>query len=177
MAEGDKALELESRRQLFELIQNNPGMHFREICRRVDMSPSVVDYHLRYMEVREIIVVKKEGRYSRYYPYEGMDVRDKPIMGLIQNPVLRGIIIHVLIHPGSTHKDILRAQSISPSTLSFHLSKLEKAGLIRKEKAGRKRRYYVIDEERIASLLITYRESLADALVDSFVTLWEEMHP
>lgn len=176
MAKKD-ALELDTRKEIYRLVSESPGLHYREICRRLDINASVVEYHLKYLLDRDLLMAKREGRYKRFYPVGEIDARDKPIIGLIRQKVVRQILIHVLVNPGCSHKDIGEVVDIALSTLSFHISKLEDADILEKEKKGRSHRYYVRGEEKVADLLIMYQESFGDSLVDSFVDLWSELHP
>ncbi len=74
--------------------------------------------------------------------------------------------------PGLRHREIAEAVGASPSTLSFHLKKLEKAGVVEAEKKGRERYYRVKDSDKVIETLLTYRESFLDSVVDRFAELW-----
>ena len=60
----EDTLALEARREIYNLILANPGLHEREIGRKLEMSLSTLDYHLHYLEKREIVTSKKDGRYT-----------------------------------------------------------------------------------------------------------------
>jgi len=45
--EGE-ALELETRKKIYETVKRFPGLHLREIARQLDMSVPLVDYHLNF---------------------------------------------------------------------------------------------------------------------------------
>ena len=57
----DKSLELESRRKIYEAIEKVPGIHFRELNRRLGIPLGVIEYHLKYLEQHELIVAKHVG--------------------------------------------------------------------------------------------------------------------
>ena len=61
------ALELDSRRKIYEQVEKVPGIHFRELSRRLKIPTGVIEYHLRYLETHELIVSRREGRYKRYF--------------------------------------------------------------------------------------------------------------
>ncbi len=173
----DKTLELESRRRIYDEIQRVPGIHFRELNRRLGIPLGVIEYHLKYLEQHELIVSKREGRYKRYYILGKLGSRDKKLMGLLQQMMPRRILMHLLLHPKTTQKKLRREFSISASTLSFHLSKLLEAELITTIKIGRKFSYKVSDEELVANALIRFKEGFVDEVVDDFVDTWMEIHP
>ena len=73
---------------------------------------------------------------------------------------------------GSTPFELMGELGLSPSALSYYLSKLRKQGVLRKEKQG-KNVFYVVEEPKEAlKLIISYRESFTDSLVNSFMDAW-----
>ncbi|WP_455392264.1 winged helix-turn-helix transcriptional regulator [[Eubacterium] cellulosolvens] len=173
----EKSLELESRRKIYEAIEQVPGIHFRELNRRLGIPLGVIEYHLKYLEKSELIVSKRAGRYKRYYIVGKLGSRDKQLLGLLQQPMPRRILMHLLLHPKTTQKELRKEFKISASTLSFHISKLLDTELILTLKIGRKHSYKVADEEAVAKALIRYKEGFVDELVDDFVDTWMEIHP
>jgi predicted transcriptional regulator len=173
----DKSLELESRRKIYDAVEQVPGIHFRELNRRLGIPLGVIEYHLKYLENHELIVSKRAGRYKRYYILGKMGSRDKQLMGLLQQQMPRRILMHLLLHPKTTQKGLRKEFKISASTLSFHISKLIDSELIITIKVGRKHSYKVADEELVANALIRFKEGFIDEVVDDFVTTWMEIHP
>lgn len=49
----EDSLALETRRKIYNLILNYPGLHEREIARKLNLSLSTLDYHLHYLEKRK----------------------------------------------------------------------------------------------------------------------------
>ena len=47
-------LELENRRKLYKYILKKPGSYLREIEREFGMQVGVLEYHLKYLEKKEI---------------------------------------------------------------------------------------------------------------------------
>ena len=168
---------METRRTIYDLIVTYPGLHEREMARRLEISLSTLDYHLHYMEKRGLIVSRKDGRYTRYFGAKKVGMQDKKIISLLRQKTPRQIVLFLLEHPGAIHKDICSAVGKSPSTVSFHLKKLSEAGIIEGVSLGRKTAYKVIDEDAVANTLITYRYTFVDTAVDSFIDTWTALHP
>jgi predicted transcriptional regulator len=175
--EAEKALELDTRRIIYDHISAVPGTHFREVHRRLKIPTGVVEYHLKYLEDRDLIVSKKEGRYKRYYITGTLGSQDKMLMSLLRQKIPRHILMQLLLQPRTTHKELRSLFSISASTLSFHLSKLLKNEIIQQIKSGRENEYIVIDEEMVAKALIRFKKGFVDDMVDEFVDIWMEIHP
>lgn len=172
----DHVLDLETRKNIYDHVCTAPGSHFREIQRRLKISSSVVEYHLKYLEDRDMIVARKETRYKRYYIAGKIGAKDKSFMSILRQKVPRQIVLHVLLNPGTSHKDLREMFAISPSTLSFHLQKLLKNEIIKQVKDGRANTYWVINEDDVADVLVRYQRGFIDPMVDSFVETWLEIH-
>jgi predicted transcriptional regulator len=105
-----------------------------------------------------------------------MGSKDKALMSILRQEIPRRILMHLIMHQGSTHKDLLTLFDISPSTLSFHIKKLIEMEMIRQDKQGRENKLYVTNEEDVAKALISYKKSFLDSVVDSFTNTWLEMN-
>lgn len=165
-------LALETRRKIYNLIASSPGLHKREIARALNMSLSTIDYHLHYMEKREIVIGKQDGKYKRYFISEKIGAEDKKILSLLRQPTPRRILIFLLENPGAIHKEICKKIKKAPSTISFHLKKLVESGIVEEIHAGKEKKYFIRNREKIIDLLTTYRSTFLDKAVDKFIEAW-----
>lgn len=171
----EDTLALEARRDIYNLILATPGLHEREIARKLNMSLSTLDYHLHYLEKREILSSKKDGRYTRYFVSRKMGVQDKRTISLLRQSTPRDIVLFLLLHPRALHKDICSSVHKSPSTVSFHLKKLVEAEVVDAVSIGRGTVYDVIQPEKTVDLLITYKQTFLDEAVDRFIDTWSSL--
>lgn len=165
-------LELGTRKRIFECVRSAPGIHFREIQRRTSLPIGVLEYHLNYLVTRSILVLDRGENFSRYFPGGEMSHEKRRILSALRQEIPRGIILFLLGHPGATHGELLGNFTISGGTLSYHIKKLVGMGVIRVEKVGRESRMTVIDPDKVADLLIVYRRTFIDKLVDDFVAVY-----
>lgn len=168
-------LQLETRKRIYELVQASPGVHFREISRRLGIPMGVVEYHLNFMLKRDMIVDRKEGRYRRYYADGKIGSREKRVLSYLRKDIPRGILMHVMLHPGARHRDIKGELGISGSTLSFHLQRMMTDEVLKEEDHDGTKRFYVVDPDSVSRTLILYRKSFMDKLVDSFTETWLDL--
>ena len=168
----DDPLELDNRRRIFQQVTLNPGLHYRELQRQLDMPPGLLDYHLAYLVDREMITSRREGHYTRYYPSHKISEAKKKALSVLRQEIPRAVVIFLLLNPGATHRDILGTLSVSGPTLSYHLKRMVGVGMVRSRKEGRHTYFEVVDPEEAAMLMITYKKSFTDSLVDSFVRVW-----
>jgi len=162
-------LELANRKRIYEAVRQNPGVHFRELQRLTGMPIGVLSYHLDYLANRGLLTVDKRESFTRYFPGGQLGRDEQQMLGALRQEIPRGIILFLLMNPGATHGEVLESFTISGGTLSYHIKKLVSRGLIKVDKAGRESRMTVIEPDKVSDLLIVYRRSFLDRLVDEFV--------
>ena len=97
-------------------------------------------------------------------------------MGFLRQESIRDILLFILVNSNCNHEQIVDYVKLSPSTVSWHLKKLEENNIIGFTRAGRKTNYNIlINKEEIINLLIIYKESFLDSLVDKTIETWESM--
>jgi len=84
----------------------HPGLHEREIARKMNISLSTLDYHLHYLEKREMIVSRKDGRYTRYFVSFKVGAQDKKIIAILRQKTPRSIVLFLLTNPDKLQKYI-----------------------------------------------------------------------
>ncbi|HVL49412.1 MAG TPA: ArsR family transcriptional regulator [Candidatus Thermoplasmatota archaeon] len=176
MKNKEEALQLDTRRAIYDYIKTTPGAHLRKVHRAVGLPFGQVLYHLNYMERNELIVVKKDGKFNRYFVKHLIGRKEKDIISVLRHDVPRRVSILLLFQPRLTHKEILQYVEISPSTLSFHLSKMVEVGVVGRENRGRESYYWLTDEKLTAKVLIMHRESFNSDVVDRFADVWLTMN-
>jgi DNA-binding transcriptional ArsR family regulator len=162
-------LELANRKRIYEAVRQNPGVHFRELQRLTGMPIGVLSYHLDYLANRGLLTVDKRESFTRYFPGGQLGRDEQQMLGALRQEIPRGIILFLLMNPGATHGEVLESFTISGGTLSYHIKKLVSRGLIKVDKTGRESRMTVIEPDKVSDLLIVYRRSFLDRLVDEFV--------
>lgn len=166
-------LELEARKKIYDCIAKSPGLHFREIQRRVGMATGSVDYHLHFLHKNGLVRTEKAGRFLRYYATNvQFEQGDKDLLSLLRQERIRHILIYLIEKKKANASKIAEELGYTPSNLSWYLKTLQEKGVIKQAKRGRFRFYSVADKEQIIKCLVTYRSSFLDALVDRFIDAW-----
>lgn len=169
----NKILELDSRKKIYNIIKKFAGCHFREIERISKLPTGTVKYHLDYLAKHGLVSQIKEGNNLRYFPRD-FNPENKKLMSLLRQKSIRQILLFVVIHNNCNHEQIVKYFELSPSTVSWHLKKLEESNIIGFIREGRKTYYNIlINKEEIIKLLITYKESFLDSLVDRVIEMWD----
>jgi predicted transcriptional regulator len=169
----EKSLELEKRKELYRIIRTSPGLHFREIQRRTDSGTGQLEYHLEYLMKAGLILSERTGGYLRYYPRAEITPEEKRILALVRQKSVRRILLYLLENESCNLDELVNNLDISSSTISWHLRKIIDAGVVDKVVDGRKTMYSLTDPGLIVEVLIQYRESFMDSMVDRFIEMWE----
>ncbi len=65
---GQDVLHLESRKRVLDLVQAQPGIHFRELLRKSRLGSGTLHYHLSVLERERLLTSRRDGMRKRYYP-------------------------------------------------------------------------------------------------------------
>ena len=168
-------LELDVRRKIYNLIQKSPGLHFREIQRRMNLATGSLDYHIHFLYKHGLLRQEKDGKYMRYYSItRNWESDEKETLSLLRQKRVRHILIFLMERRSSSASDISTSLDITPSTLSWYLKQLTEKNIISLTKRGRFRFYKIVDKERIMKSLVAHKESFLDKIVDNFIENMEE---
>ncbi|MCK4266301.1 MAG: winged helix-turn-helix transcriptional regulator [Thermoplasmata archaeon] len=177
---ASEILELEIRRNIYDLVRRTPGLHMRELQRQLDLSIALTEYHLRLLEGAELIVSIMEEGYKRYYPTTGADGGklalggdERRMVGLFRQSIPLRVTLFLLNRDSATNSEIADGLGISRSRLSFHLNKMMRQGILRRLARSEGRGYALIDHNKILKLLIAHRPS--PDLLDECADLWDTL--
>ncbi len=159
------------RSQIYEYIKKNPGAHLRMITRELQLGMGATQHHLDVLEKSGKIKSKRINVYRRYYAVEILET-EYHILAFLRQETARDILVYLLEHPNSTQSDIVNFKGFSAPTISWHMSRLEEAGLVRPTKEGRTVTYSVIDSKNVAAALKTYHTNIWDKLLSRFAELF-----
>lgn len=178
---GD-VLDLETRRSIFELVSSNPGLHMREIARKCDLKISLVEYHIRALVDSEMITSDTEDGYKRFYITEdlykariGLTSKQKKIMHFLRREIPLRITTVLLDIGPCLHKDILEKIDISASTLSYHLSKMKRMGMVEKVRIEHGRGFKITEPGEVMWLLMKGKIE-PPTVIDGFISTMEDFY-
>jgi DNA-binding transcriptional ArsR family regulator len=175
MKTKEEALELDARRHIYEYILATPGTHLRGVHRAVALPFGQVLYHLNYLEKLDLVVVKKDGKFSRYFVKNLIGRKEKDVISVLRHEVPRTISILLLFRKEMSHKQILEHVGVSPSTLSFHLAKMVDAEVVAREARGRESIYRLVEEQTVTKTIIRHQASFRCDIIDRFCHVYESL--
>lgn len=165
--------DLLKRKAIYEAIVKNPGIHFRELQRKLGLNVGDLQYHLGVLEKEYLIVSKEEMGYRRYYPRSMENPDDKKYLPFLRQPLTRTILVTLIESGGTTLETLENETGIRRTTILYHLKNLLNNGIVEKLDEKNRTLYRVKNEEEIAKIIIKYRESFQDIIVERFIDFWE----
>lgn len=126
---GDRVLEHPQRARLLDAIQADPGVHFQELARRLGLGHGALDHHLRKLMDADLVVLRRAPGYTCYFP-KATDRRVMDAAPVLRSGGSRMVLGAVADKPGVSSRDLASHLGLAPSTVSYHLKRLETAGLV-----------------------------------------------
>jgi predicted transcriptional regulator len=152
-------------------IRRNPGIHFNELVRSLDLAPGQVQYHLRKLTRSDEVV--EESLYGRthYYTTE-YGAWERSALAVLRRETARDVLLYLMTNGRSAPGPVADEVEVARSTLEWHLDHLVEQDLVEKERDDRGRVELVLRHpEETARMLRLVDPSIADRLLDRFTRL------
>lgn len=132
-----EVLENDDRRRIHELVQDEPGIHFRELRRRLDTGAGLLEHHLEKLERAALVTEVREESYRGYFPPGSVDRQVMEAAPRLRSETARDLLRAVRAEPGASIRDLADGAGVSRSTAGYHVRRLASEGVLEKEEAGR----------------------------------------
>jgi predicted transcriptional regulator len=170
-----------NRRRVYALVAEFPGLHQNDIARRLGISGNGADHHLRQLTRAGLISRQEEGTFVRYYvrvqgvvaPQGAVGEANKEKLAALRKPRALEVVAQLLVNGPSKMGDVAKAIGVTAGNVTYHATRLEQAGLLKRTQQGRERILDLANREDTIRLLLAY-EPPAD-LVAGFEDLWQEV--
>ena len=167
-------LDLETRRNIYNLLEKNPGLHLSKIAELLNLRISLVEYHLLELEKNELVTTTKEIGFKRYYAATSqIGTKEKQLLSVLRREISLRIILILFKKTKASHGQILQGLKISPSTLSYHLQKLVKNGILMIILSNGEKEYSIINEKEIIQVIIKFKPY---QVLESFKDIWDSLN-
>lgn len=137
----DDLLKQKNRKKIYDYIMNNPGDHFREIQRAVELEVGTLSHHLNILEKEQLIVSEQDGNNRLFWVAGVKRDTDKIRLSRIQENILK----EIQKEPGITQVQIAKRIGVSRKVVFYHVKFLTKAKMVMEEKVKRRAHYYPND--------------------------------
>lgn len=144
MTEWESALDNDNRRRIYEYIKSNPGSHYNHIQRKLSLINGTLAYHLRVLETLKYIKFVRRRRLKHFY------LRDMQIQTEVWkswklkfNKTQLRIMGVVGGKPGIADIELADEIEVKYKVLSHNLSIMDRMGILRRENANGRMRYWL----------------------------------
>ena len=115
---------MESREELIiSEIKKNPGIRFREVMDKFNLSNGVLSYYVRKLESNGIIRTKRTTRVSRFF-INDMTEEESIIVSRLRQTTPKAILLTLLENETLEFQGIVSNVGKASATVSFYLGKL-----------------------------------------------------
>jgi len=180
--QDDEILELETRKEVYNSILKHPGVHLRELIRKIDASEGTVRHHIKHLKKNKYITERSDGDFSRFYVLKNFEEKNTEIIHALRKKTQRNILLFLSVNFYGSQIQISKVLKKSPKTIEYHLKKLLKADLIEKAPTkngmvftnlknldkmdykahGREILYRLKDPYNVYEIIFNYRDSIID---------------
>ncbi|HLE97425.1 MAG TPA: winged helix-turn-helix transcriptional regulator [Candidatus Thermoplasmatota archaeon] len=126
-----------ARAGVFEHIRGNPGAHPRAIAQTLGLGWGTTVYHLGRLEERGLVSSMRRGGMRCYFAAGTTPVADRLALAAVKHPTALSIAEFVRAHPHARQKDVAEALGLSAALVSWHVGRLEEAGVLAKARDGK----------------------------------------
>ncbi len=148
-----------TRSQIYSLIRDNPGIHFRGICSSLNLPVGMVQYHLNILVATGLLTCYSDGKMRRFFETSKYSSIQMKIMSLLRHKTRGQILEIVNVNKTSTHSDLANQLSITSQGLTWQIHRLEEAGIIKEASNGLKKTYCINNDysDLVSELLSTIK--------------------
>ncbi len=154
---------------VLEMINNNPGIQFRDLMEQTGMKNGVLSHYVNKIEKSGMIQVERGPRQTRFFPLNVSD-SERKITSALRKETPRKIILYLMSEGDvgvefSSIPDVIKR---SPSTVSTYLSQLVDDKIISIRLDSKRKMYFVSDRKSIDGLIDMYHPGFVSSTADSF---------
>ena len=142
--------------KLQELIDDNPGIQFREIMRSSGLKNGVLSHYLKKLEDHGVVKVVRGPRQVRFYS-PNITEEESIVIKALRKQTPRDLLLALIKENGLEFSQLVKEVKKSPSTVSLYLSQIIADGLVEVKIVELKKRYHIKVRELVDKLVEEHR--------------------
>ncbi|WP_436902630.1 winged helix-turn-helix transcriptional regulator [Halovenus halobia] len=167
----------DTRSRIRDCINREPGIHFNDITRELDIATGQTQYHVRKLvSAGKLHKESIEGR-THYFP-PTYSAWEREAIALLRRETTREIVLYLLRNDPAPPAEITAQLDLARSTVEWHLSRLIERDIARKEPVKSEDARLVVtlsNKQELYRLLREIEPRLLDRVVDRFSRLTDEL--
>lgn len=127
-----------TRQAILDAVAAEPGIHFQALCRALGKGRGVVGHHLTKLLDAGHVVRARRGGFTCYFP-RGASTSSLALAAVtaLKAEGAQRLLQELLARPDRSGLELAEATGLSPSTVHYHLRRLQDAGLVAATARGR----------------------------------------
>ena len=161
--------------QILELIQEVPGLNFRDIMRITGFKNGVLSYHINKLEKKDKVNVIRRAGNTRFFSID-VNEQDLDLLEMLRRPTPKEIILLLNRHPeGLSMYQIIQHCQKAQSTISVYLQLLLSKKIISIRLCGKKKIFVLRNTTRVQNVLQRYNFKPLEKTVQNFNDMFESL--
>lgn len=160
------------RGEVLAFVARYPGVHAREVERRMGLAERLASYHLDALTAEGLLERVDQGGYARFFPREAtqrLDARDLAFIGLMRRTPALHIVLLLLSEGESGPSALAEDLALARPSVSYQLKALQEAGVVERVE----RKYRLRDRDYVTRMLALFHPLPGD--LDEFSALWDDL--
>lgn len=140
--QDEEVLAHDTRRQIRDLVEAEPGIHASAIARRVDANDRTVEHHIDVLVREDVLTVLERGGYNHHFVQGQHTPKEMQALASLQRGRAEEVYEAVRQDPGVDLSTLADRAGISKPYASKLVSQLVCVGLVDRVREGRSARLY-----------------------------------
>jgi len=120
------------RREIYDLVNERPGVHLSELRRTVDVGQGALEHHVRRLEEAGLVRSERLGGYRCFFPPGDRDAAIEHATRAIRSRKARSILAAAIRAGDVRMTRLSKDLDLPTSTLHYHVEALADAGIVEK---------------------------------------------
>jgi len=148
-----------TRKKVNDYVASHPGTHARRIGKELGLTRGDLQYHLYALEKEGLIRTRRRGLYKFVFPSKIFGEKQEIVLSLLSQETPSEILLFLIKTPDATQTDLVEHLKFSAPTVSWHMDRMVKEGVVARKRVGK---------------FVEYRVTVG---ADDLIELVKEYHP
>ncbi len=141
----------QTRLQIYDYIDQNPGLQFRALCSALCLPVGLAEYHLGVLIRAGLVSYVRDGRYKRFFITKRFSKAEMATISLLRHRTAKRIVEVLLQKKALSHCVLAGEVSITSQALTWQMKTLANTDFVLQVNEGLKT-IYSIDEASVPTL-------------------------
>lgn len=156
----------DTRSDLLSIIQDNPGLHFRELQRRSGLANGQLEYHLYQLEKEMKVSKRRDGKLLRYFSNISGNSMERIIVYFLRNRISREILIECLARDGKASGRASDRWKKKTEYMNM-INAMKTENILNQDSEDP----VLVDSKLVLSVVQKYRQSFLDTMASAIIDL------